>query len=187
LESGTITEAQFLITELQYTLGQLHVQLADLDPGTRAELSCGDRSVEQVLIDMGEHERSMQSEYARILGLSVPNEEGDAAAIAIPVSDEEVDPGSQSDFEQLRTQTIDMLTGTDEQWTAEMLDLVREHVKRDRAETTQIAECRKSMFADDSRPDLEAPLTTEREPHVLGDQSADVDTPQDTPGPTETR
>jgi hypothetical protein len=57
-------------------------------------------------------------------------------------------------------------------------------VAEDRAQTTQIAECRKTIFEGDSRSDLDQPLTTSPSPHEFasetgshlepGDESASV-------------
>lgn len=170
MDSGTITEAQFLLTELQYTLGQLHVQLTDLDEETRQGSMCGDRSVEQVLQDMSDSEREYQSQYARLL--SLPSTSGESADhVALPVSDEVEQPGAQTTFEQLRTRTLEMLQGTEAAWTQEVLDLVKQQVSVDRMETTQIAECRKTLFEGDGRPDLDEPLTTSPSPHELADET----------------
>src|SRR5947209_17020984 len=136
MDSGTITEAQFLLTELQYTLGQLHVQLADMDDETRRSTMCADRSVEQVLQDMSSAETQYQSEYARLLNLTVKTGET-ADHVALPVSDEVQQPGAQTTFEQLRTHTLELLQGTDANWTQEVLDLVKQQVSQDRRETTQ--------------------------------------------------
>ncbi len=175
VDSGTITEAQFLITELQYTLGQLHVQLGDLDGETLRRMQCGERSAEKVLFDLIDTEMSMQSRYAELLGIDTPRDDGGSETIALPVSDEDAQATPQSRFEHLRTKTIHMLEGTDDRWDQSMLDLVKSHVQNDRAQTTEIAECRKSIFSDDSRPDLEDALTTHPEPHVLAEESEHVD------------
>jgi hypothetical protein len=170
MDTGTITEAQFLLTELQYTLGQLHVQLADLDEETRQRVKCGDRTIEQVLSDLGESETSYQSQYARLLDLnSSPVETSDH--VALPVYDDVEQDGSQSRFEHLRTHTIEMLQGTEGQWTQEVLDLVKKQVMEDRVQTTQIAECRKTMYEGDARPDLDEPLTTSPSPHELASET----------------
>ena len=42
----TISEPQFMLTELRYTLGQLHVQVLDLDPETRSKALCEGRSID---------------------------------------------------------------------------------------------------------------------------------------------
>jgi hypothetical protein len=170
MDAGTITEAQFLLTELQYTLGQLHVQLADMDAGTRQRGMCGDRTIEQVVSDLSESEMSYQSQYARLLNLTAPSNET-SDHIALPVSDDMEQPGSQTRFEHLRTHTIELLHGTDAQWTQEVLDLVKKQVAEDRAQTTQIAECRKTIFEGDSRSDLDQPLTTSPSPHELASET----------------
>jgi hypothetical protein len=182
MDAGTITEAQFLLTELQYTLGQLHVQLANMDAESMRRLMCGDRNIEQVMSDLCESEIAYQTQYAQLLDLEVPADAGEH--IALPVSDESVQPGSQSRFEHLRTRTIELLDGTETRWTQEVLDLVKRQVSEDRSQTTQIAECRKSNFEGEARPDLDAPLTTSPKPHEFeaetsshlepGDESASI-------------
>ncbi|HEX6506596.1 MAG TPA: hypothetical protein VF221_03100 [Chloroflexota bacterium] len=171
MDAGTITEAQFLLTELQYTLGQLHVQLADMDPDTRAATMCGDRSIEQVLSDLLTSESEYQAQYARLLGLDLPAQQ-DIDHIALPVDDDIEQPGSQTTFEHMRTQTIELLRRAGDNWSQEVLDLVKRQVSEDRTQTTQIAECRKQLFEEDSRPDLEEPLTTTPAPHELSEDSA---------------
>lgn len=173
MDTGTITEAQFLMTELQYTLGQLHVQLADIDAPTRQSAMCGDRSIEQVLSDMCASEESYQSQYARLLGL----QQQDAATVdhvALPVSESEDTaemPGSQSAFERLRTHTIELLRGTESSWSQEVVDLVKRQVMEDRTQTTQLAECRKTIFERDDRADLDEPLTATPSPHELAEET----------------
>ena len=185
MDAGTITEAQFLMTELQYTLGQLHVQLADMDVESMRRSMCGDRSVEQVVLDLCTSEAEYQSQYARLL--TVEAAAGTSDHVALPISDESEQLSAQSQFEHLRTRTIEMLQGTEGKWTQEVLDLVKRQVSEDRTETTQIAECRKSNFEGDARPDLDEPLTTSPTPHELeheagshlepGDESASITSP----------
>jgi hypothetical protein len=182
MDAGTITEAQFLLTELQYTLGQLHVQLADMDAQSMRSGMCGDRTIEQVISDLCESELTYQSQYARLLNLS---ESGGASEhVALPMADETEQRSSQSRFEHLRTRTIELLHGTEGQWSQEVLDLVKRQVSEDRTQTTQIAECRKSTFESEGRPDLDKPLTTSPRPHEFesetgshlepGDESASI-------------
>ena len=177
-DAGTITEAQFLLTELQYTLGQLHVQLADLDEETRQRGKCGDRTIEQVLADLSESEISYQSQYARLLNL---NASADVTSdhVALPVNDDEEEPSSQSRFEHLRTHTIEMLQGTEAQWTQGVVDLVKKQVMEDRVQTTQIAECRKTLYEGDARPDLDEPLTTSPSPHEFASETGSHPEPGD--------
>jgi hypothetical protein len=131
---------------------------------------CGDRTIEQVLSDLSDSEISYQSQYARLLNLnSSPNETSDH--VALPVNDQAEEPESQSRFEHLRTHTIELLQGTEAQWTQEVLDLVKRQVIEDRRETTQIAECRKTLYEDEARPDLDEPLTTSPSPHEFASET----------------
>ena len=185
MDAGTITEAQFLMTELKYTLGQLHVQLADMGTDTMRRSMCGNRSVEQVVLDLCSSETEYQYQYARLLNLEVTDGAGDH--IALPISDEAEQPSAQSRFEHLRTRTIELLQGTEGRWNQEVLDLVKRQVAQDRTQTTAIAECRKSNFEGDARPDLDEPLTTSPTPHEFeqetgshlepGDESASIKSP----------
>lgn len=178
MDAGTITEAQFLLTELQYTLGQLHVQLADMGQDAMQHGMCGDRTIEQVVLDLCESERTYQSKYARLLNLSTSD--GDTSDhIALPISDVSEQPTAQSRFEHLRTRTIELLQGTEDAWTQEVLDLVKQQVSEDRTETTQIAECRKSTFVEEGRPDLETPLTTSPTPHEFAAETGSRVQPED--------
>lgn len=170
MDTGTITEAQFLLTELQYTLGQLHVQLADMDADTRQRGMCGDRTIEQVVSDLSESETTYQSQYARLLHLT-PSSKATSDHVALPVSDDVEQPGAQTGFERLRTHTIELLQGTEAQWTQEVLDLVKQQVAEDRVQTTAIAECRKTLFEGDARSDLDEPLTTAPSPHEFANET----------------
>lgn len=170
MESGTITEAQFLITELQYTLGQLHVQLADLDAVTREQAMCGDRTIDQVIRDLSVSEVAHQLQYAQLLDVDASARQT-SEHVALPINDDSEQPDPQSKFEHLRTRTIELLQGTEADWTQAVLDLVRQQVIHDREQATQIAECRKTAFEDDTRVDLAEPLTTSPEPHELAAQT----------------
>jgi hypothetical protein len=170
MDAGKITEAQFLLTELQYTLGQLHVQLEDMDAGTRERVMCGNRSIEGVLAELCEADSRYQSQYARLLHATSPEPET-SDEIALPVSHGEQQPGAETRFERLRTQTIALLRGTGTEWPQEVLDLVKTQVGEDRIQITQIAECRKTRFEGDARPDLDEPLTTSPRPHQLAGET----------------
>lgn len=154
----TISESTFLITELRYTLGQLHVQVLDLDAETRKSLTCGDRSIEQILSDMLEGERRWQDRYAQLLGGSVAKPEESQTEIPLPVTAEEETHTVESEFEHRRAQTIAMLEALPEPWPAELVESVKQQVTEDRQLTTSIADCRKAYFAEDQRPDLNKPL-----------------------------
>lgn len=148
VSTETISESTFLLTELRYTLGQLHVQLGDLDDRMRQTMRCGDRSVEDILNEMLEYESRYQSEYARMLHTSVPREGTDRQF------------RGHAAFEQKRGQTVAMLEGAGEDWSPQLMDTVRQQVARDRACTTELAECRKAAFETNLRPDLDEPLTS---------------------------
>jgi hypothetical protein len=168
----TITESAFLLTELRYTLGQLHVQALDLDDEARRGATYNGKNIEDTLQEMVGYEKEYQSRYAQLLHsqsapTTVQNDD-----VPLPVSHADEAAGTESDFEHLRAKTINMIEAVPEPWPAELAELVKEHVARDRQSTTQIAEARKSWLSNEQRPDLEEPLTTKNEPHVLSDQTA---------------
>lgn len=154
---NTISEAGFLLTELRYTLGQLHVQVLDLDAETRANRSAGGRSIDSILQEMLQQEDRVQQSFAQLLGTGVPRDEPD---IPLPVNASNATPGLEHSFEAKRSQTIAMLTSAGENWPPDLVDAVKQQVQRDRAYTTEIAECRKAFFDQVQRPDLNEPLTT---------------------------
>lgn len=149
VSTETISEPTFLLTELRYTLGQLHVQLGDLDDQSRQTMRCGDRSVDDILQEMLEYESRYQAEYAQMLQTSVPQEGADQQF------------RGHAAFEQRRAQTVAMLEAAGEDWPPQLIETVKQQIARDRASTTQIAECRKAAFETDQRPDLDEPLTQE--------------------------
>lgn len=160
----TISEAQFLLTELRYTLGQLHVQVLDLDPDTRASDLCEGRSIDGILDELLQDEDAYQQRYCQLLGAAVPDTGRDANPL--PVSETDTPPTREGRFEHKRAQTIAILESAQGSWTPELLAAVKEQVQKDRARTTDIAECRKAFFEADQRPDLNQPITTEPAPHV---------------------
>jgi hypothetical protein len=84
----------------------------------------------------------------------------------------------QNDFEHNRAQTIALLEEAGDNWPADLLDLVRQHVAEDRRHTTDLAECRMKYFETDTRSDLDEPLTERddllRKPEPAG-ESAHLD------------
>jgi hypothetical protein len=134
---------------------------------------CGDRSVEQVLADLTSSESRYQSQYARLSKVDPPDEVQTESHIALPVDDSVEQPGSQTTFETMRTQTIEMLRSIGNAWPQELVDLVTRQVREDRVQTTQLAECRKQVFNEASQPELDEPLTSDPQPHQLaGDGTA---------------
>jgi hypothetical protein len=154
----TISESAFLLTELRYTLGQLHVQVLDLDAETRNKILCGDRTIDQTLSDMVASEGQWQTKYAQMLRIAAPGSDSSDAEVPLPVNADDEQPGVETVFEHKRAQTIAMLEKVSGDWPEELLDAVKQQVAEDRRLTTDIAECRKTYFAQDRRPDLEEPL-----------------------------
>lgn len=161
MTANTISEAEFLLTELRYTLGQLHVQVLDLDAETRKSALCGDRSIEQILQDLVQQEETFQGRYADLMRTSAPEGSGTDQPVPLPTSQAEETSGTESTFEHLRAQTIAMLEGTGGTWPPALLEAVKDQVAADRKATTEIAECRKQYFEQPQRPDLTEPLTAE--------------------------
>ena len=154
----TISESTFLLTELRYTLGQLHVQVLDLDPEARKQIACGDRSIDQILSEMVESEDRWQARYAELLDASAMRDDSQEIAIPLPVDAEEEIPGIEATFEHKRAKTIALLERANTPWPHDLLDAVKQQIAEDRKLTTEIAECRKEYFIHDQRPDLNEPL-----------------------------
>lgn len=146
MPGDTISEQDFLLTELRYTLGQLHVQVGDLLPEQRSN-SEGGQSVDQILQEMMQTEEQYQKRYAQLLHAAVPDHGIDLL------------PASESPFEDQRGRTIALLEHSQGTWSQELLDMVKQQVAGDRAYTTRIANRRKEIFGHDQRPDLNEPLT----------------------------
>ncbi len=163
MASNTISEAQFLLTELRYTLGQLHVQVLDIDDETRASMTCNGRTINMILQDMAKYEDEYQSKYRHIAPAS-SSEQPSEDLIRLPMEES----GLAASFEHKRAETITLLERVGLDWSRELLEMVKEQVQRDREHTTQVAECRKSFFEHDERPDLREPITEEPAPHTVG-------------------
>jgi len=158
-----ISEPAFLLTELRYTLGQLHVQLGDLDESMRTK-GDGGACIDEILDSMVSDEDRYQAHYSRMLNVSVPQEGGDEQF------------RGHAAFENKRAQTVALLEQVGDNWPAELVDCVREQVAADRKYTTQIADRRKELYEQDQRPDLEEPLTTDPHPHVQTESEGQAST-----------
>ncbi len=158
--SGTISEATFLVTELRYTLGQLHVQLGEMDRETRAAMMCGDRSAETILQELIRSETEYQSKYAHLLQVKQPSIDDGPVAVPLPMREDDSEEGAeQPEFEQLRSRTIAMLDEAGDNWPAGLVELVKEQVGGDRQHTTDLAECRRQFLGRDQHPNLNESLT----------------------------
>jgi hypothetical protein len=153
-----------LLTELRYTLGQLHVQVLDLDAETRTKPLCEGQSVDGILDAMLTDEEQYQRRYSDLIGGTAAPAQTESSPL--PVSDTDAPPTRETQFEHKRAQTIAILERGGTSWTPELLAIVKEQVQKDRMRTTQIAECRKAFFEADQRPDLNEPITTEPAPHI---------------------
>lgn len=157
MSSTTISEEDFLLTELRYTLGQLHVQVLDLDEATRTWAADVETSIESILSDMLGYEKEYQSRYATLVHVSASHAAGDEHSI-LPVN-AVADPNSEENrFEHERSHTIALLEQANTPWPSELLAAVKDHVQQDRQHTTKIAEYRRRYFEQDQRPDLQEPL-----------------------------
>jgi hypothetical protein len=164
-----ISEQAFLLTELRYTLGQLHVQLSGLSSDMRTQNLCDGRTIDQVVQEMVTEEVRYQREYASILNLAVAEGHQEQGFVG------------QDEFERRREQTVAMLEKIGEDWPQRLTDLVKEQVAHDRKSTTEIAECRKSIFAEDQRPDLDEPLTAAKENPAAGEAAGQAAVGQTAP------
>ena len=158
MDTESISEPMFLLTELRYTLGQLHVQLGGLStdqkPGTGGQRNLGD-----ILSDMASTEDRYQAEYAQILNLPASEAGKEEDTIPLPINEAEQVPQHQAHLERERAHTIAILERATEPWPADLLEKVKGQVAQDRAFTTEIAEWRKAQFETPDRGDLDKPLT----------------------------
>ncbi len=171
MTTDTISEADFLLTELRYTLGQLHVQILDIDEETRESAACGGKTVNMILREMVNSEAEYQGRY-RDLMHAKSSAAATAEHVPLPVDEAEEQPGLATVFEHWRAGTIALLEGIGPDWPEGLMELVKEQVRHDRQMTTHIAECRQSMFESNQRPDLNAPLTKTPRPHELEEEGS---------------
>ncbi|HEX8919689.1 MAG TPA: hypothetical protein VF898_14390 [Chloroflexota bacterium] len=122
-----ISQEQFLITELHYTLGQVRTQLGDLSPVERCT-EIGGRTVEQLLQHMNTDELRFQTQYAQLLSVPVPDDLTNADAL-------------EQQFETRRRQTIELLRAAGSTWQPALLGTVQQQVHADRRHATAIATC----------------------------------------------
>jgi hypothetical protein len=157
---ATISEATFLLTELRYTLGQIHVQIGDLDESARGSVLCGDRSVADILREMRESEDRYQEQYASLLGVDPNAIAEDAFEAPLPINQVVTEmTGEGRTFEQRRGRTVAMLQSAGDEWSQEVRDLARKQVADDHTSTEALAECRRNRFESNPRPSLDEPLT----------------------------
>lgn len=166
MTSDSISEATFLLTELRYTLGQLHVQVLDLDTAQRAQETASGRSVNTVLRDMAGAEATYQERIRGMAGTE-PAPDDDHPDIPLPISNAEADDGREYGFEHQRARTIAMLEALGDTWPSGLVELVREQVRHDRQLTGELATLRMSLYNQETRLDLDQPLTEHPEPHQL--------------------
>jgi|SRR5579875_831044 len=141
-----ISQQEFLLSELRYSIGQLHVQLGNLHPDSLGDAPPGKPSINDILDALITRERNSQSEYARLLKLPTPIEPepaGDREAV----------------FDALRDQTIALLQQGPAAWGQELIDAVQEQVRSDRQSATEIAERRDILAAEANNPNIQRPLT----------------------------
>lgn len=134
MSTDGISETTFLVTELRYTLGQLHVQLGDVLPEQRSRAYSG-QSMNSVLQDMMQGERSFQQRVAQLLSVEIPSRGASGAA------------PSETDFERARVETVAMLERAEPKWPQSLIDLVKEQVAADRDHATAIATLREQIFS----------------------------------------
>lgn len=158
MDTDSISEPMFLLTELRYTLGQLQVQLTGLDLG-RQDAQPGTRSIDDILAEMASTETEYQQKYARILGLPASEAGKEEASIPLPIDETEEAPQRQAHLERERAHTIALLERSAEPWPADLLDTAKAQVAQDRAFTTQIAEARREQLESRDRGKLDQPLS----------------------------
>jgi hypothetical protein len=136
----------------------------DLDENARKSVMSGDKSVNEILDDLVASEDKWQSRYAEILHAATPDGGQVEFEVPLPVNTAEEESGVENTFEHKRARTIALLESVKGGWPSELLETVKQQIAEDRRITTAIAECRKTYFAHDQRPDLAEPLTTDPSP-----------------------
>jgi hypothetical protein len=167
----SIPEETFLLTELRYTLGQLHVQIGDLDDSALSN-ETGGQSIDSLLAQLIDNEKQYQAQYARVLNVAAPAHPDDQP-IPLPVEHQADEMTKRARFEHMRAATVAMLEGAGASWPAGLREAVREQVQADRNVTTQIANRRQQIFEEPQRPDLDQPITDHPEPHVEAAQASE--------------
>jgi hypothetical protein len=121
------------LTELRYTVSQLHVQLGDLSADARSNVRCGGRTPDQILEEMVRREARYAGQYARLLHeqAAVPDDGG---------------PVSEETFERRRAETLALLERTNTPWPATLLDAAKQQIAEDRQAATELAECRRQVL-----------------------------------------
>lgn len=150
--TDAVSEPTFLLSELRYTIGQIHVQLGSIEPAALEPTGKGSRGAEQILGDLVTREAKCQAQYARLLGMQTPQPE-------------QTGGDKEAEFDKARNQTIGMLDQVEGDWSPELVDAVRQQVADDRKCATAIAELRGKAFDEDQRPDLRRPLTEQGSPN----------------------
>ncbi|HZS94596.1 MAG TPA: hypothetical protein VFA78_07355 [Chloroflexota bacterium] len=140
------SEQTFLLSELRYSIGQLHVQLGNLEPGSLDQAPPGHPTINSILDTLIQREKSQQATYARMLNLPAPSEES-------------VEGDREEVFDTLRDRTIALLEQAPSPWPRELIDAVQQQVSNDRQSATEIAERRTELAQQPLNPHLEQPLT----------------------------
>lgn len=145
MDTGTISEPAFLLTELRYTIGQVYVQTEGLDSAARKAVHYEGRDVDQILSAMVDGEAGYRNQYSHLLKVSVPGAPDNPSS------------SLEADFEGERLATVALLDGVAEPWTPQLLDIVRQQIAEDRLHATQLAECRKAHLERDRGPNGSEP------------------------------
>lgn len=137
MQFENITESDFLLTELWYTIGQVRAQILDMEDG-RLVSGAMHGSLKSILEDMTREEPSFQHRCSQLVRTNRRGETN--RQLAAPFAPFEGSTSVQQSFEAGREQTIAVLQAANREWSDELKNLVRQQLEIDRKHTTAIAE-----------------------------------------------
>lgn len=132
-----VSEWDFLLTELEYTLAQIDVQLDGITGEAFASILGQERSPNEILASMLRYEADYQARYREELHLTA----GELRR------DEVGSDGDRATFAKLRARTINILRQIAADPSEELVGTVRQQLHEDRKHVTALAECRYHLAA----------------------------------------
>ena len=115
MSDDVVSEQDFLLAELRYSLVQIYTQLDRLDEGSRPAGAA-------FLNGLREDEIRYLAGYERALQMSSAK------------------PAEEVSFQILRDRTIELLASRNEPWPSDVLTMAREHIRGDRLCATRLAD-----------------------------------------------
>jgi hypothetical protein len=131
-----VSEWDFLLTELQYTVAQLKVQLDGIEDKPLAPILGHERSPTEILGSMLKYEVDFQARYLRDL----------KAEDSVRPPQIDSNNGERAAFARLRSETIEILRRISGEPSNDLLKTVRDHLGEDRRHVTALAECRHRLL-----------------------------------------